>query len=150
MEAILLIGLPASGKSTYYKRFLFNIHVRLSLDLLRTRHREQRMLEVCIETQARLCVDNTNASRAERSRYIEPLRTAGYTIHGYYFESKVADCLARNALRQGRDRIPDAGVLGTAGRLELPQRDEGFDRLFYVRLAEGEFLLDDWQEDKPA
>ncbi len=151
MEAILLIGLPASGKSSYYQGHFFNSHLRLSLDLLRTRHREQQLLLSSIKTQTKVCIDNTNASRAERARYLEPLKQAGYTLTGYYFQSIVSDCLARNALRKGKARIPDAGVLGTATRLELPDYSEGFSKLYYVRLDSGSdkhlFITEDWQHD---
>ncbi|MEL6944740.1 MAG: ATP-binding protein, partial [Bacteroidota bacterium] len=36
MQAILFIGIQASGKSTFYKERFFNTHVRISMDLLNT------------------------------------------------------------------------------------------------------------------
>ena len=42
MEAIVFIGLQASGKSSFYKERFFSTHVRISLDLLRTRNRERQ------------------------------------------------------------------------------------------------------------
>lgn len=147
MEALILIGLPASGKSSFYQARFFNSHLRLSLDLLRTRHREQRCFETALETQTRICIDNTNASRVERSRYLIPLKQAGYTITGYYFQSVVSDCLSRNASRSGQARIPDSGIFGTAARLERPTYDEGFTDLIYVRLNEGDFITEAWQDD---
>jgi predicted kinase len=71
MEAIIFVGLPGSGKSSFYKERFFNSHVRISLDLLKTRHRETRILDVCLETDQRFVIDNTNPTRAERSRFIE-------------------------------------------------------------------------------
>src|SRR4051794_23667880 len=72
MEAVLFVGLQASGKSTFYRERFFTTHLRINLDMLRTRHREKRLLEVCLETQLRFVVDNTNPTRADRRRYIEP------------------------------------------------------------------------------
>jgi hypothetical protein len=43
-EAVLLIGIPGSGKTTFYRERFFNTHVRLSLDLLKTRERESALL----------------------------------------------------------------------------------------------------------
>lgn len=40
MQALIFCGIQASGKSTFYCQRLLNSHVRISLDLLRTRHRE--------------------------------------------------------------------------------------------------------------
>ena len=36
MEAIIFVGLPGSGKSSFYKERFFDSHVRISLDLLKT------------------------------------------------------------------------------------------------------------------
>ena len=41
MEAVILIGIQGAGKSTFYKDRFFNTHVRINLDMLKTRHREK-------------------------------------------------------------------------------------------------------------
>ncbi|HUG90014.1 MAG TPA: ATP-binding protein [Planctomycetaceae bacterium] len=147
MQAIVFVGLPGSGKSAFYKERYFHTHVRISLDLLKTRHREQRLLELCLATDQRFVVDNTNSSRAERLRYIEPARAARYTVVGYYFESKIEDCLRRNAQRPEAERVPDVAIFSAAKRLELPSPDEGLDQLFYVRLQDGAFIVEDWRDE---
>jgi hypothetical protein len=63
MEAIIFSGLPGSGKSSFYKERFFNTHVRISLDLLKTRYRETRILEACLETDQRFVIDNTNPTK---------------------------------------------------------------------------------------
>ena len=47
MHAVVLCGLPASGKSTFFRERFFDTHVRISRDLLRTAARERRFLELC-------------------------------------------------------------------------------------------------------
>lgn len=59
MQLVLFCGIQATGKSAFYQQRFFHSHVRLSLDLLRTRHREQRLLQVCLETQMRCVIDST-------------------------------------------------------------------------------------------
>ena len=149
MQAIIFMGLPGSGKSSFYKERFFTSHVRISLDLVKTRHREARILEVCLETDQRFVIDNTNPTKAERSRFIEAVKKARvqYTIIGYYFESKVEDCLRRNAQRSQVERVPEVAILSTAKKLELPSLDEGFDQLSYVRLTEGGFVVEDWNDE---
>jgi hypothetical protein len=66
VEAVVFCGIQASGKSTFYRERFFPTHVRISLDLLRTRHREATFLRACLETRQRFVVDNTNPTRAER------------------------------------------------------------------------------------
>ncbi|MDP0500037.1 MAG: AAA family ATPase [Verrucomicrobiota bacterium JB022] len=147
MEAIIFIGLQASGKSTFYRRQFFDTHVRISMDLLSTRHRERCILEACLATETRVVIDNTNPTREERARYIELLRARRYRIIGYYFSSPVAECLERNLRREGKARIPNVGLLGTAKKLQKPSLDEGFDELCYVKLENGAFVVQPWQPD---
>lgn len=148
MELILLIGLQASGKSTFCKRKLFDSHVRLNLDMLKTRHREKRLMETCFDVGQPLVVDNTNPTKADRRRYIEPAKAHGFRIVGYYFQSQVEECKRRNGERPEEQRIPMPGILGTYGRLELPSLDEGFDGLNYVRIVDdGEFVVEEWSDE---
>ena len=147
-EGVVFVGIQASGKSTFYREKFFDTHMRINLDMLRTRHREARFFATCLETRQAFVVDNTNPTRADRSRYLETARAEGYRIVGYYFSSRIDDSLGRNRLRPDERRVPDAGVLSTHARLELPRHDEGFDTLFYVRLApDGGFMVDEWDDE---
>ena len=145
MEAVIFTGLQASGKSSFYKERFFNTHVRISLDLLRTRNRERRLLAVCLETLQPFVIDNTNPTQEDRAKYIGAAKEAGYSVVGYYLSSKLDECLRRNQSRS--DQIPEVGILATAKQLEIPTLDEGFDRLFYVRIEDGRFLVKDWQDE---
>ncbi len=145
MEAVIFIGLQASGKSSFYKERYFSTHVRISLDLLRTRNRERQFLATCLETRQPFVIDNTNPSRADRAKYIEAGKNAGYSIVGYYFRSNVKDCLERNEARAVR--VPEVGILSTAAKLERPSIDEGFETLRYVRLTESGFVVEEWNND---
>lgn len=147
MEIVLFIGIQGSGKSSFYKERYFTTHVRISLDLLRTRHREQRMLDLCLETQQRFVIDNTNPTRAERQKYIEAAIAARYAVTGYYFQSQVDDCLKQNSQRTDSERVPDLAILATAKKLELPSLDEGFQSLFYVRQDAGRFIVEEWRNE---
>ena len=134
MEAIIFTGIQASGKSTFYRERFFATHVRINLDMLRTRHRESLLLRACIEGQQRFVVDNTNPTAAERARYIVPARGMGFQIVGYVFPPDVGGSIRRNAGRERHERVPPAAIGGTAKRLELPRYDEGYDVLFLVRI----------------
>ena len=154
MEAVILIGIQGTGKSTFCRERLFHTHVRINLDMLQSRHRETILLTACLNAKQSFVVDNTNATREERARYIAAARAAGFKVVGYYFESRVRDALARNELRGPGQRVPDRGVLGTAGRLQLPSPAEGFNTLYYVRLASSPeingFVVEGWRDDITA
>lgn len=146
MEAVIFIGIQASGKTSFYRERFFSTHIRLSLDMLRTRHREQLLFDACLAAKQSFVVDNTNPSVAKRARYIAPAHAAGFRIVGYYFRSNISDSLRRNDTRAGAACIPFMGIYSTHGRLQLPKVDEGFDELRYVRLTEtNEFIVEDWK-----
>ena len=148
MEVVIFIGLQGAGKSTFYKERFYTTHLRINLDMLKTRHREKRLIEVCIETRQPFVVDNTNPSQGDRAVYIRRAKDAGFRVVGYYFQSRIEDCKRRNDQRPPEQKVPLKGILGTAGRMELPTRAEGFDDLFYVRIDEtGKFVTEGWQDE---
>ncbi|MBL8229378.1 MAG: AAA family ATPase [Bryobacterales bacterium] len=134
MELVLLTGIPASGKSTFCRERFYASHVRLNLDMLRTRRREWLLVTACLAAKAPFVVDNTNLTRAERARYIEPAREAGFTVQGYLLQCAASDAVRRNAQREGKARVPNAAIFGASKRLELPDRSEGFLTLYSVRI----------------
>lgn len=147
MEMVLFIGIQATGKSSFYKQRFFRTHVRINLDMLKTRNRERLLLNACLAGQTKFVIDNTNLTRDERSQYIQAAKGAGFRVVGYFFESKVADALRRNRARNGNERVPDIAIPGSSNRLQLPQFDEGFDELFFVRMTQNDkFQVEGWQQ----
>jgi len=136
MELIIFIGIQATGKSEFYKQNFYKTHIRLNLDMLKTRNRENILLEACIRAKQPLVIDNTNPTVNDRSKYFEAGKKAGFKIIGYYFSSSIADAIARNSRRDGTECVPAPAILGTHKRLELPKISEGFDELWYVRIDE--------------
>ena len=147
MEAVIFCGIQASGKSTFFTERFFATHVRISLDLLRTRHREKLFFTLCLESGQRFVVDNTNPTRAERQAYINAARQKKFQVAGYYFSSRIEDALARNMLRQGKARIPEVAIMATVKKLERPSYAEGFDRLFHVGIRENAFIVSEWNDE---
>lgn len=148
MELVVFMGLQATGKSSFFKQRFFRTHVRINLDMLKTRYREQLLFTACLEGKAKTVVDNSNLTKPFRTRYIQPAKQCGFSVNGYFFESVVADALVRNASRSSDERVPDLAILGSAKSLELPSMDEGFDALYFVRMAPGEtFVVEEWRNE---
>lgn len=149
MEAVIFAGIQASGKSSFYRERFSDTYLRINLDMLKTRHREDLLLRACIDARQPFVVDNTNPSAQERARYIQTAHASGFRVVGYYFRSSVKEALARNDRRTGKARVPEKGVFGTYKRLQLPNLEEGFGLLYHVHIDEnGRFVVE--EPEKPV
>jgi len=147
MEAVIFCGAPGSGKSTFFKEHFFDTHLRISLDLLRTRKRERLFFDTALKAGQRLVIDNTNPTADNRRLYIEAARAAHFTLAGYYFTAGFEEALERNNLRTGRARVPEAAIKSFLAKLERPALAEGFDRLYQVAVEDSRFLVSELKHE---
>ena len=152
LEVIILIGLQASGKSTFFRTHFALTHAHVSKDLLynnsKPARRQQQLIEEALRAGHSVVVDNTNPTKEEREKLIALGHSYGATVIGYYFEVQIRQCLERNKSRQGKARVPDVAIFTTLKRLVRPSSEEGFDRLFSVRtLGDQAFEVSDWKEE---
>jgi predicted kinase len=140
MECVILIGLPGSGKTTFYRERLAASHDHVSKDAMRhnrqPQRRQEQLIEAALAAGRSVVVDNTNPRVADRAAIIAIARRHGAEVAGYVFSTGAADALRRNAARQGRERVPAVAIFATRKRLERPTYEEGFDRLFTVDVDE--------------
>jgi predicted kinase len=146
---VLAIGLPGSGKSSWFKRH--NIRP-LSSDLLREllfdNPDEQRFQDLVFSNlrsmlKARLVarrpvnyVDATNLTPHDRNSWIKLAKDYGYEVHGLYFDVPVELCLERN---QKRERVVAEDIMRKmAAKLKAPTFEEGFSKIIVVRVKQKE------------
>jgi predicted kinase len=142
---VLAIGLPGSGKTTWFGR---RGVTPLSSDLLRNilfdDVEEQRYQGLVFSTlrsllRARLIarmpwnyVDATNLSIHERRQWIKMAKSFGYEVQAVFFDVPLEVCLERN--RQ-RDRSVSEDVMRKmAEKLKPPLFEEGFEKIIVVRV----------------
>jgi predicted kinase len=142
---VLAIGLPGSGKTTWFGR---RGVTPLSSDLLRNilfdDVEEQRYQGLVFSTlrsllRARLIarmpwnyVDATNLSIHERRQWIKMAKSFGYEVQAVFFDVPLEVCLERN--RQ-RDRSVSEDVMRKmAEKLKPPVFEEGFEKIIVVRV----------------
>ena len=135
----MLVGLQGSGKSTWVAANLAGTHVVVSKDhwpnARRREARQQRLVGEALAAGRSVVVDNTNPAAADRAALVAVAREHGARTRAVHLDVPLAVCLARNAERDGRARVPLVGLYATAGRLEVPAADEGFDVVDVVRPA---------------
>ena len=142
---VLAIGLPGSGKTTWFRR---RGVTPLSSDLLRNilfdDVEEQRYQGLVFSTlrsllRARLIarmpwnyVDATNLSIHERRQWIKMAKSFGYEVQAVFFDVPLEVCLERNSKR---DRSVSEDVMRRmAEKLKPPVFEEGFAKITVVRV----------------
>ena len=142
MEAVIFIGIQGSGKSSFFRERFFDTHVRINLDMLRTRRREELLVAACLGGGQSFVVDNTNPLPSDRVRYLVPTRTTGFRAVAYFFEASLREAMQRNNLRTGKQKVPAPAVAAAFKKLVPPTEDEGFDEIYTVKLtAEHGFMV---------
>ena len=145
-QAIIFIGIQASGKTTFYEQMLADKgYTHISLDVLHTRNREDLLLAECLDNGRSFVVDNTDPEISVREKYIKKAKEYGYHVIGIFFQSKVRDCMRRN--EQRGLKVPQKAIACTSNNLQLPSLDEGFDELYFVSInINHQFKISPWRE----
>ena len=139
-ECVILIGLPASGKTTFYQQRFAATHRHISKDhwpnAPRKDVRQAQLIRSALAANVPVVVDNTNPALSDRASIIEVAREFRARIIGYYFTATTREAVGRNRGREGKERVPDVAIFTKAKRMAVPTREEGFDELYRVAIRD--------------
>ncbi len=146
MDLVVLAGLQASGKSSFYFARFADTHAHVSRDLFPSardpRARQRALVEAAARAGRPVAVDNTNARREDRVELVELARALGMRPVLYWFPPDVEASLARNATRTGKARVPAVAIHATRRRFAAPDPSEGFAAVYEVEATrEGGFAV---------
>jgi predicted kinase len=137
-ECVIFVGLPASGKTTFYQRRFSETHRHISKDLWpgasNRDARQSEMLRAALAADVSVVVDNTHPAIADRAPVVALARSCGARVIGYYFTATTREAVGRNRGREGKQRVPDVAIFTKAKRMAIPTLGEGFDELWTVSI----------------
>lgn len=141
-----LIGLPASGKTTYAEKELSKVAIILSSDAIRkelfkdeTHQKDNNLVFTTLYERARnylmagqdVVIDATSINRFERARLLSNFQDLDIERIAIYFNTPAKVCCERDKNRSrtvGRDVI-----YRYKNKFEFPKKDEGFDDIRVIR-----------------
>lgn len=136
-EIVVLVGLQASGKSTFARDRFGATHVIVSKDTFpnakNKARRQAREIDAALADGRSILVDNTNVRVADRAPIVAAARAWGARCLAFVFDDSFEECVRRNALRDGRSCVPEVAVRATAKVRVDPTAAEGFDEILWVR-----------------
>jgi predicted kinase len=139
-ECVIFIGLPASGKTTFYHQRFAATHRHISKDhwpaAASKDARQAALISTALSEAVPVVVDNTNPAIADRAAIIALARKHGARIVGYHFTATTREAVGRNRGREGKERVPDVAIFTKAKQMVIPTRAEGFDELNAVSICE--------------
>jgi predicted kinase len=78
LEVVVLIGIPASGKTTFFQAHFSTTHVHISKDNFRHNQRpserQTQLIEEALASGRSVCIDNTNVARSDRRAILDIAR----------------------------------------------------------------------------
>lgn len=149
----ILVGCPASGKSTWTKRLKGSVTI-VSRDDIRFNLVKENEYYFSKEKQVfnkfindaeaafnagvqNVVLDATHVSVASRRKTLNTIaaRNIKANIIAVYFETTVDGCLKRNELRAGtRSFVPESAIRNMHSQLTKPTLDEGFNHIIIERI----------------
>lgn len=141
----ILVGLPASGKSTYAGKYAQIGWRIISSDGIREElygdasiqkkpneifAQMRERLETSLNNNENIIIDATNLTAKNRTFFLDVIKYYSYTVVAIVFNTPLEECKKRN---DERDRkVPIEVIEHMAGKIELPSKDEGFEIIDFV------------------
>ncbi|RKO91403.1 polynucleotide kinase 3 phosphatase-domain-containing protein [Blyttiomyces helicus] len=149
LDLVILTGFPASGKSSFARRFLGEKgYAIVNQDTLKTRPKCIAATKNFLLEGKNVVVDNTNPTRDVRQLYIEaaPDRLT-VTVRSFMFTAPQELCVHNMLFRsfgqpRPRKHIPSVAFATFAKNLEVPTTAEGFHEVKSIRFV-AEFRSDE-------
>jgi len=140
-EMLIFVGMPASGKSSFAKKYLEpKGYVWINRDTLKTPAKCLKAAEAALEKGKSVVIDNTSPTTADRANYINLAKEASVPVRCFVFElsRELANHLNffREKVTDGdRRRVPDVGFNVYKSKFQQPTMKDGYKEICTVRFV---------------
>ncbi len=131
--AILICGLPSSGKTTFYEYELEQDYPRAEISNDKYNF---EMIDDFIYQKKSFVIDGRFPTKETREPVLKKLKEAGYHIICYYTEYTRGEISEMNDSRAYEERTPMLKIKAMEKIFEKPTRSEGIDALYFVHAKE--------------
>jgi predicted kinase len=133
-KAILFIGLPGSGKSTYIRQCIFgSTFCIVDADLIKELHPDydpndtekvhqwsvkeaENKINELSDLSVNICMDSGGVNNSYQLRIIDMLQSKGYNVELIYMDTPVDVCLERN--RKRIRKVPEHAIIEKSEKLQ--------------------------------
>jgi bifunctional polynucleotide phosphatase/kinase len=125
-EVVIMVGYPASGKSTIAKTTFGTYHI-VNGDLLKTPAAMIKDAEKHVETQS-IVFDSTAGTKEKRALYIKFAEKYDLPVRVLWVTTPIDVTMERNKTRaqEGGPKIPDIAFYVYRKHFQIPEESEGF------------------------
>ncbi|KAF0526871.1 PNK3P-domain-containing protein [Gigaspora margarita] len=137
-EMVIFVGYPASGKSTFAKKWLVNAgYVHVNQDTLKTKQKCIRACETALKENKSVVIDNTNPSKESRKQYIDIAKQCGVPVRCFWFKASEALARHNNMYRHFNSEneiqpLPDIAFNVYNSKFFEPKLEEGFQEVIHI------------------
>jgi Predicted kinase len=140
-ELVILVGFPASGKSTFARLHLEpKGYVTVNRDKMKTQQKCEKTTDESLAAKKSVVVDNTNSSKDARAPYVKLGKKHGVPVRCFYFDVPIDVAKHMNLHRQYMTngkvrRIPDVGYNVYKSKFGMPDKSEGFAEIKTIKFV---------------
>uniref|UniRef100_A0A6B2LH99 Uncharacterized protein n=1 Tax=Arcella intermedia TaxID=1963864 RepID=A0A6B2LH99_9EUKA len=129
---IIMVGMPASGKTTFVTQYLLpKGYVHINRDTLKTQPKCLKMTKEALHNKKSVVIDNTNPSVEARSHYIQVAKSFSIPCRCFLMSTPMKLAAHLNGYRENKSnyqikRIPETAYNVYESKFEKPKESEGF------------------------